>query len=477
MKTETIFGLFSNEQIGFAVASAKVAAGDLRLDSSHFVDDSQIVLKDDMEFTTLSHFIDSVEEPTLFTRIYCDKKYGVPYISSSEMSEIEPPITSRYISKTLTKNIRQYIIKRGQILVSAAGTVGSIVVATKDLNGVAGTSDILRINVNTEKNLGFVYTYLTSSFGANELANLAYGAIIKRVRGFQLAELKTPVIENKYIAKMNKLVASALENRDEASRLLKQARSLVLKYNHLPSLSLEEVERKNPDKDVEYRFASTNEFTHDYRLDAHFYSDIYKNANSAIKNNSKNIRPLSELTSAVFMGYRFNRNFVDNENGVPYIGTRNTLQIRPTELKYLSKSETSKLNELILKRGWILLSRSGSLGGTFGKVSLVWKNFEGYAGSDHIIRICAKEDEIDPAYLYCFLSSIYGYLVITQLRHGALIDEIDPEDLGNVLIPLPSDKQQKEIGDLVRQAYDLRAEAIRLEDEAQALLTHALTND
>jgi len=477
MINETIFDLFENVQVGFLVDSAKAVAGDIRLDSSHFVDDSNIVLNENIKFTALSTFIDDVEEPKLFTRIYCDKEFGVPYISSSEMSEIEPPVNSRFISKTLTGNINQYIIKRGQVLVSAAGTVGSIVLASKELDGVAGTSDILRINVDNETNLGFVFTYLTSSFGANELANLAYGAIIKRVRGFQLAQLKTPIIDNKSKLKMNKLILTALESRDEANRLLKEARSLVLKYNNLPSISMEEVEKTNPDKVFEYRLASTTEFTHDYRLDSHFYSDIYRNANDSIEKHANSFRPLSEITNNIFMGYRFNRNFVDSENGIPYIGTRNTLQIKPTELKYLSRNETPKLNELLLEKSWILLARSGSLGGTFGKTSFVWGNFEGYAGSDHIIRVCANENETDPAYLYCYLSSIYGYLLITQLRHGALIDEIDPEDLGNILVPLPSDKQQKQIGDLVRQAYDLRAEAIRLEDEAQTLLTQALTKE
>ena len=84
MKSETIFDLFENAQVGFLVDSSKSIAGDLRLDSSHFVDDSNIVLNANIKFTTLSSFIDDVEEPKLFTRIYCDKKFGVPYISSSE---------------------------------------------------------------------------------------------------------------------------------------------------------------------------------------------------------------------------------------------------------------------------------------------------------------------------------------------------------------------------------------------------------
>jgi type I restriction enzyme S subunit len=302
MINETIFDLFENVQVGFLVDSAKAVAGDIRLDSSHFVDDSNIVLNENIKFTALSTFINDVEEPKLFTRIYCDKEFGVPYISSSEMSEIEPPVNSRFISKTLTGNINQYIIKRGQVLVSAAGTVGSIVLATEELDGVAGTSDILRINVDEETNLGFVFTYLTSSFGANELANLAYGAIIKRVRGFQLAQLKTPIIDNKSKLKMNKLILTALENRDEANKLIKQARSLVIKSNNLTPLSETEIDTIATNKDTQIRLTNIEEFTTDFRLDSHFYNPI---ARAAIKNiQEKAIRflTLKEVTNDIVIG-------------------------------------------------------------------------------------------------------------------------------------------------------------------------------
>ena len=476
MKIDTIFKVFENERLSFSVNSSQVISGDIRLDSSHFIDKSDISVNENLEFLPLTNFIEDIEEPTLFTRIYCDEKYGVPYISSSEMSELEPPVNSRFISKKLTNNINQYVIKRGQILVSAAGTVGSIVVATEKLDGVAGTSDILRINVDTETNFGFVFTYLTSSFGASELENLAYGAIIKRVRGYQLAELKTPVIDNIVILKMNNLIKNAMNNRDKANNVLQQSRSLVLKFNLLPVIYFEEVEKTKYDKVFEYSLTSLSEFTHDYRLDAHYYKDIFKKANENVLKCPSKKEILGSLTNRVFIPNRFNRIFVDELNGIRMIGTRNMLQIRPIDFKYISSNETSSIDNLLLTEGMILLSRSGSLGGTFGKVCFVKNNFENYAGSEDIIRICPNI-KIDSGYLYSYLSTGYGYFGIIQLRHGAIIDHISPEELSNIQIPLPSEAQQKEIGDLVRQAYDLRAEAIRLEDEAQELLTKELTKE
>ncbi len=470
MIKEEIFNLFANVQIGYLVDSEKVISGDTRLDSSHFIDDVSYTVNSNLGFTTLSEFIQDVEEPTLFTRIYCDKEFGVPYISSSEMSEIEPPVDSRFISKTLTKNIEQYIIKRGQILVSAAGTVGSIVVATEELDGVAGTSDILRINLDQSKYLGFIYTYLTSSFGANELSNLAYGAIIKRVRGFQLAELKTPIINDSVVGKMNQMIVTALENRDEANRLIKQARSLVLQYNNLPPLCDITPETIVTDGEVEIRMTGLDEFTQDYRLDAHFYNPMAKLIVENITKHCPKNDKLFNVADCSFRGSRSTRNYVDKDNGIAFLSGKNIIQIRP-DFKYISKSETANLDDMLLSEGQILISRSGTLGRTV----LIYKNYEGCAASEHLIRVKPDAKIIDSGYLYAFLSSDYGYHQLLRYKHGAVIDHLTPEQIEQILIPIPTKEQQKEIGDLVRKAYELRAEAIKLEDEAQELLTQALT--
>ena len=84
--------------------------------------------------------------------------------------------------------------------------------------------------------------------------------------------------------------------------------------------------------------------------------------------------------------------------------------------------------------------------------------------------------QIDPGYLYAFLSSDYGYLQVIRYRHGSVIDEITDKQIKKVLIPVPSENEQRYIGDFVRSAYDKRAEAIRLEDEAQGILMDALNN-
>ena len=264
-------------------------------------------------------------------------------------------------------------------------------------------------------------------------------------------------------------------NREDANSLISKARKLVLQYNKLPNLDKTKFNTLDPKEDVEIQFVNTSNFTSDYRLDAHFYSDLFQKVKSNILTYSTDSCQLKDVCENVFMCNRFTRNFVDEINGIRLIGTRDSLQVRQNEPKYIAKDNIPE--DVIVKQNWILLARVGSLGGTFGKVAFVRKNFEDFAGSDNIIRIVPNINSIDEAYLYAFLSSDYGYYGIIQIRHGALQDALDPYDISNILIPIPDKIKQKEIGDLIRLAYDLRAEALKYEDEAQELLTKALTGN
>lgn len=450
--------------------------GDFRLNAEYYSHDNSFSLPKNVEKVKLSKLARVVGFGP-FKRYYIENsEFGVPLISSSEMMEVNP-LCEGIISTELTKDYKKYLVKKNTILVSCSGTIGNITIVDDRLANKAVSQHALRVIPHSDENIGFVYTFLTSEYGKSIITGKKSGAVIDEIYEDDLNIIEIPIVEPTVIKTLNSYILEAFSKRDKANALLVEAQKLVVNYNHLPALSEAEIHTLDISGQAQIRSASSSEFTHDYRLDAHFYSHVYKNAKEAIISYSREYCKLSDLTCNIFMGNRFTRNLVDSKNGIPFIGTKNTLQIRPTTVKYLSTTETTNLENLILKKGWILLARSGSLGGTFGKVSFVWKNFESYAGSEHIIRVCPDNNKVDPAYLFAYLNSDYGYLGITQLRHGALIDEIDPDDLGNILVPVIDEVKQKEIGDLVRKAFDLRAQANSLEDDAQALLTQALTKE
>ena len=208
----------------------------------------------------------------------------------------------------------------------------------------------------------------------------------------------------------------------------------------------------------------------EFRLDAHFYNPTAQQAVFNIRE-CQVVKTVGDITREVRMGPRFKRNYVESDHGVPFLSGKNIVQIRPTDLKYLSNLQMADMQDLLVKHGWILVTCSG----TIGRTCFVWKNYEDYAASQHILRIIPDDTKIDPGYLCAYLSSRYGYEQILRYRYGSVIDEVSDKQIEKVLVPLPSRTEQTAIGDKVRKAYEKRAEALRLEDEAQAILMKEFT--
>ena len=115
----------------------------------------------------------------------------------------------------------------------------------------------------------------------------------------------------------------------------------------------------------------------------------------------------------------------------------------------------------------MLLTRSG----TIGVISYVTKTLENQSLSDDVIRIEAKEYS---GYVYAYLKSKVGRLLIETNNYGAVISHIEPEHLNGIPIPNPPPILKQEIHNLVEESFRLRDESNELMDEAQALLKDAL---
>lgn len=137
--------------------------------------------------------------------------------------------------------------------------------------------------------------------------------------------------------------------------------------------------------------------------------------------------------------------------------TNNLIQIRDK-----LNSEYVKKNNLIpVKKGALLLPRSGSVG----------LNHRAILGVDAIIvsHICALEilnkDELDNLYLFYYMSSI-NMSKITKKTTG--LDAITFEDLKQIKIPLPDLKTQQKIARVLEQAdkaLDKRTQANKLSEQ------------
>jgi type I restriction enzyme M protein len=154
----------------------------------------------------------------------------------------------------------------------------------------------------------------------------------------------------------------------------------------------------------------------------------------------------------VFNGPRFKRPYADKgvTSGptiVRYFTGNAVTQTRGENIKYLDLAKAKPLQskmieKLYLRRGMILITDSG----TVGRVVYTTAYHDGAVGTNNLIRVIV-EDEALRGYVYQFLSSRLGQDQLRQNVYGAIVDHLEPDDVKNVMIPIPEDRKLiEEIG-------------------------------
>ena len=398
-----------------------------------------------------------------------------PYLTTSELGEYQQGIPS-HVSLITDPRLIEWEVKPGYIILSRSGRVGDAYWIYRKIGG-ALVGDSFRVIPRDMRHGYFLYALLSSQYAKEYMTGLSYGSVVDHASVEHARALPIPHVEESAFAHIVSLIQAALSFRDFSYEQLDTASLELARCNGLPDLNIPGHSSFDPLGQPDcfnIQSDSINEPNGDgseYRLDAHFYNPTAQQAVANIKNCRSVVKTVGEVAHGVLMGPRFKRNYVESTHGVPFLSGKNIVQIRPTDLKYLSNLQMADMQDLIIKKGWTLITCSG----TIGRTCFVWENYENYAASQHILRVIPDESQIDPGYLYAFLSSRYGYEQILRYRHGSVIDEVTDKQIEHVLVPCPSRKDQEAIGDMVRAAYEKRAEAIRLEDEAQAILMSELT--
>lgn len=208
----------------------------------------------------------------------------------------------------------------------------------------------------------------------------------------------------------------------------------------------------------------------DFRLVAKAYNLDSLHAKELLKKCKwplKNLGGVGGLAESFYPG-RFRRLYIEpyRDDAIGFLGSAEMLCVKPDPVKFLSR-ENSTVGECKVGKHWILLSRSG----TIGNVSFVGRTLEKFLVSEHAIRIKAYEY---PGYLYAFLKTQTGRAIVQSNIHGAVISQIEPEDVDNISVPFPSEERRKEIHELVSSSFELRDESNDLIDRAHALLQKEL---
>lgn len=206
------------------------------------------------------------------------------------------------------------------------------------------------------------------------------------------------------------------------------------------------------------------------RLEASVYDVEAKQAYMRIKNGLYPavdlIGPNSPVRKAHYGG-RLKRNYIEKneETTVGFIGSSEMLDVSPQPVKFMIDDE--RVSELHVKKGTVLISRSG----TIGNMSFVNETLEKFLISEHAMRL---ECNNFPGYVYAYLKTKTGQALIRSNIYGSVIQQIEPEHLASIPIPNAPSEIKAKIDSMIVESYALRDESNVLIEQATQMMIRDL---
>lgn len=186
-----------------------------------------------------------------------------------------------------------------------------------------------------------------------------------------------------------------------------------------------------------------------------------------LKRSPYGLTSLSQCSDNIFIGNIFSRNWVATKDfGETYLAASDAVLANLETGRYISQKQANKLSYLRVKRDWILITCSGTL----GKIAYTNNNYLDKILTHDLLRVLPNDKTVKRGTVYAFLSSKYGYYQITLSRFGGVVKHINAEQAGNILIPVFPDDLQQQTDELIASASLLREEATVLLTEALSLL-------
>lgn len=457
-----------------------------RLDATHYLPTNRRVVKaveeSGMDVQDLGDLSSRVFFPGRFSRNYVakdlpyieydDSKPGQPFVTPSEGKK--NPEIRRVHRLSASQEVPEYVLEdEDWILVTRSGTVG-VTVRTNELKGIVGSEDFIRIVPNDDGVGHYLYAFLNSEYGRPQLKMGAHGSVIEHLRPESVEQVRVPLPEEESLTSIAQQVGEAMEDRRAADASMRAALSV---FSHHFDIDGE----RNETSSERASFVVESTDIED-RLDANYYLPQNRRIVAAINDSEFETTTVGDEADEVFYPPRFRRNYVakdvpflsrhKQEGGVPYLKPSEAKKVpEARRLNYLSES-TSKLDRYLLKDPeWFVVTRSGTVGTTLR----VGEDYEGFAASEHLIRVAPTEERMGK-YLYAFMLHHLGKSQLKMGTHGSVVKEITPDHVEEVVVPVLPDTEFDEVVNNINDALEHRQNANKKISDAIGRLEKAMPN-
>lgn len=469
---------FANFKNARVVRSGWLDEGGRRLDCNPYMSGAlearetlkQIkVRKDALNTLTVGH-AGGIYNGPIFKRNYVESAdHGVPFISSGTMLLADLSMLPLLRKKDAQSSRLAYLrLKTGMTMISCSGTIGRMTYVRPDMDGMWSSQDVLKVVPNPDRvPPGYLYAFLSSRFGVPLVVAGTYGAIIQHIEAHHIAELPVPRIDSALEDEVHALIVEAGDCRAAASSNLRRAQAMLREAIGHP----DGLPASAPVKSRLTRTVNLSEIQRSMRMEGNFYNPSAAHVEDWARSSPK----CTELGSVadVYDVPPFKHIYVDKGQGIPFFTSGELFDLDRAANKFLAKGRTVNLHKYILKRDWVLLARSGQLGGIIGRPQYADSALDSAATSDHVIRLVPKS--IPGGYLFAYLySSAIGYPLLIRCVTGHSIPALWPSQLKSLPVVLAEPEVMETISRVVVEAFENRVKATALENKARQILERAI---
>lgn len=455
--------------------------------------DPDVIMLREQRATYVTRRIDTLQEvcldggifiPSRFKRIFVDDpEHGAPYLTGGSIMQADPLRGAKLLSYRFTSNMDDLALRERMILVTCSGTIGNSVYVNANFKGAVGSPDLLRVVADPARvPPGYLYAFLSSPLGRALIEQKTYGAVVPHIEAHHVIDLPIPRLEPDAEQHIHELIERATSLREQANGSLQSAQRRCLDENGLTNLGPQDyyfygtsrIGRRPGTFVINSKEMST------LTINAWNYADRFKLIKRQVTCRSDRHLTLREVLrpGGYFSGSWFKRIPTDEGYGGELLTQKQLFSLHK-DGNWISVVPIGDLDREQVQDGTILIAGVGTMGETevFGRCEFAWKNFENKMVVAEVIRVIPDPAIVDPGYLYTYLSSEYGFRLLRSTISGTKLCRFIEPLVMSIPVPLVPNVVQVEIGDQVRKAYESRAKAQQLEDEAQQTLTELLDVD
>lgn len=394
---------------------------------------------------------------TVFTRKDCSPEHGVELLSQTDMFAAEP--SGRVIRMDSMARPERHEVKRGQVLIAGAGTLGPYelfgrsLIADARLEGKYVGPDSMTLvfsEPDSDQSL-FTYAFLATSTGVAAVRSTSYGTKILRFREDLLRNLAVPLADDATLKRVADLIRTTVQQRETYLTELRAARKLLEDLPEMQEALAMCGERKT--RSIAWSGPLPS-------LCAWNFASIGAARINLEKSWS---RALADVLAApgLFRGDRLPRIPCHSDRGFDLYSQRDAWAIRPVPRRVTGP----RLESLAVEQSHLLVASKGQLteGTLFGKIERASHLPDGALVTEDVTRVPLREEA---EVIFAFLSTRVGQALLRSAAVGTSIPQLRRDLIERLPIPAIAAKTASQIALHVGRASAGRQAATSAENEA-----------